>query len=419
MECLKVAVIGAGPAGLTLARLLQLHGPSIKCTVFESDVDRHAKNRGGSLDLHPDSGQQALKEAGLFDDFQKLARPEGETLRIITPDGIVLLDESSPGKAHRPSEFANRPEIDRKDLRNMLLDSLSPGTVHWNSKLLRVDDGPDSKVQLIFADGGEVGFDLVVGADGAWSRVRPSLTDTEPFYSGIGGLDCRIPDVDLMHPELSAHVGKGMCLNLGSDKGIMCQRNGDGAVQLYAFARLPKEWFSNCGIVFDDPSARKRIVDALYPEFSALQKSLVLDSDPNTVARQLYMLPVGFQWRHNSRITLIGDAAHLMTPFAGVGVNVAMQDAMELAHAIRGTPRADLGSGLREFEVAMWQRAKQNAEATMMYLNLFFHERGGYAMVEHFAAKLLDEEGLVGGKGEEKETSQAGMVEVGDVGGAV
>ncbi|KAF1949862.1 FAD/NAD(P)-binding domain-containing protein [Byssothecium circinans] len=394
MNNLHVAIIGAGPAGLTLARLLQKHDETVKCTVFESDGDQDAKNRGGCLDLHPDSGQRALKEAGLFDDFQKLARAEGESLRIFSPDGTSVMDESK-GEGGRPGEFANRPEIDRRQLRKLLLDSLAPGTVRWKSRLLRVQECQSSKLSLVFSDRTEAGFDLVVGADGAWSKVRPSLTDTEPFYSGIGGLDCRITDVDIRHPELSAHVGKGMCLNLGSDKGLMCQRNGDGAIQLYAFARLPQDWFSSCGISFGHPNARKDVVDSLYPEYGNLQKSLVLDSDPDTIERRLYMLPVGFQWEHNPRITLIGDAAHLMTPFAGVGVNVAMSDALDIFYAINGAGKGNLSERLQDFEVKMWKRAKQNAEATMMYQDLFFHKRGGIAMVEHFAKKR-EEEGRTG-----------------------
>lgn len=273
----------------------------MNCKVFEKDVDRHAKNRGGSLDLHPDSGQLALKEAGLLEAFKKLARPEGETLRIFTPDASVLMDESR-GEPGRPGEFANRPEIDRTQLRDLLLDSLTADTVRWDSGLLQVETQEDSKIKLTFSDNHEEsGFDLVVGADGAWSKVRPSVSDVKPAYSGIGGLDCRISDVDARFEHLATHVGQGMCLNLGSNKGLMCQRNGDGAIQLYAFARRPIEWFSDSGIDFAAPSARKQVIDSLFSEYSDLQKGLVLDSDPDTVGRQLYMLPVGFQWEHNSR----------------------------------------------------------------------------------------------------------------------
>lgn len=198
-----------------------------------------------------------MKEASLFEEFQKLARPEGETLRIFSPDGTVLMDESR-GEPGRPGEFANRPEIDRRQLRDLILDSLAPETVHWNASLLKFRTQDSSKVTLLFADGSEEpDFDLVIGADGAWSKVRASVSETEPFYSGIGGLDCRIPDVDTRFKKLSAHVGQGMCLNLGSDKGLMCQRNGDGSVQLYAFSQLPIDWSSACGIDFTHPDARR------------------------------------------------------------------------------------------------------------------------------------------------------------------
>ncbi|KAK8099645.1 FAD/NAD(P)-binding domain-containing protein [Apiospora kogelbergensis] len=350
------------------------------------------KNRGGSLDLHADSGQRALKEAGLLEKFQRLARPEGETLRIIAPDGEVLMDESR-GDPGRPDEFANRPEIDRTQLTDLLLGSLPPEAVKWGCRLLKIQELENSKLNLVFADGHEEpDIDLVVGADGTWSKVRPFLSDTTPSYSGIGGLDCYIPSVDSRYPGLSEHVGQGMCLNLGSQKGIMCQRNSNGNIQLYAFGRLPIDWFSTCGIDFTHSTAREKIIAALFSEFTGVQKSLVLNSEPDTIGRQLFTLPPNFRWNHHPRITIIGDAAHLMTPFAGVGVNLAMQDALDLAHAVAGVgwdqrPMAPMDTRLKQFEEAMWARAKQNAEATLMYQGLFFHDDGGIAMVEHFAKR--------------------------------
>jgi 2-polyprenyl-6-methoxyphenol hydroxylase-like FAD-dependent oxidoreductase len=80
----KVAIIGAGPGGLTLARLLQQN--QILCTIYESEVRRDVRNQGGTLDLHRKAGQLALKEAGLLDQFRKHARPEGECAKILKYD---------------------------------------------------------------------------------------------------------------------------------------------------------------------------------------------------------------------------------------------------------------------------------------------------------------------------------------------
>ncbi|CAI6288147.1 unnamed protein product [Periconia digitata] len=379
---LRVAIIGGGPGGLTLARLLQKH--SVACTVFEKDKDRNSRQRGGSLDLHPQSGQRALREAGLWEHFNQHARREAETLRIFSPQGEKLLDESS-GEGGRPEDFNDRPEIDRRDLRRILLDSLKEGTVKWNSRLSGIGEAADGKLHLEFADRTEKGFEVAIGADGAWSSVRSRVTEQKPLYSGIGGLECFISAADSRKPYLAERVGKGMCLTLGKERGIMAQTNSNG-IQIYAFARIPEAWHTDGGIDLTAPEAKQHVIDALYPDWETTCQRLVLESDIETKARPLYMLPVDFEWSHNPRITLMGDAAHLMTPFAGVGVNVAMEDAMELCAAIieardKGTPVA---GALREYEVKMWKRAHETAELNMMYQGLFFHERGGVAMVEHF-----------------------------------
>jgi len=241
-----------------------------------------------------------LREAGLYDEFPKHARRESETLHIFSPSGKALLDESA-GEGGRPEEFNNRPEIDRRLLRKLLLESLIAGTVKWNSALLSIDELESGKLNLRFADRIEHGFDVVVGADGAWSKVRPSLTEQKPFYSGIGGLECHITAAETRRPALAKRVGKGMCLTLGENKGIMCQTNGDGGIQVYAFARLPESWYAESGINFTKPEARSQIVERLYADWEPQAKQLVLESDMETFGRPLYMLPVGFKWPHNPR----------------------------------------------------------------------------------------------------------------------
>ena len=224
----RIAIAGAGPAGLVLARMLQIH--HFDCTVFELDKDRQARTEGGSLDLHNGAGQRVLKEAGLFEHFMQHARPEGDELRIYDPYDNVLLDESRDDEKGRPGEMRGRPEINRALLRSLLLDSLETGTVSWEHKLTKVQPTGVRSCTVEFCNGATMVFDLVVGADGTWSKVRPAVVGQVPYFSGITGIDIRISDPDRRHPALPERVGKGMCLTLGQDKGILCQRNGDGAI---------------------------------------------------------------------------------------------------------------------------------------------------------------------------------------------
>ncbi|KAF2490813.1 FAD/NAD(P)-binding domain-containing protein [Lophium mytilinum] len=402
----RIAVIGAGPAGLTLARLLQIN--QIPCTVYECEKDRHTRTQGGCLDLHEGAAQQALRECGLFEQFMAVARTEGEVLKIYEPDGTLLLDEGSDIGERRPDSFKGRPEVDRTQLRNMLIDSLYPGSLKWNHKLKAVKTDPSgttARYDLHFDDHVETGFDLVIGADGAWSKVRQLITETRPFFSGITGVDVKLSDIDSVDPALSKRVGRGMCLTLGSNTTVLSQRNGDGCVRSYGFMRLPEDWHKICGIDWSSPAtAKERFIQMYYDGFDADAKNLILKADDDMVPRPMYMLPVGHRWGHRQGLSLIGDAAHLMTPFAGVGVNVAMEDALDLALKLKQWKqevwdKADPSSAsdlpliepVRKYEEEMFVRAERYAKETMMYLDLFFHERGGSAMCEHFA-KAKEEE---------------------------
>ncbi|KAI3321620.1 monooxygenase [Xylariaceae sp. AK1471] len=398
----KIAIIGGKSSYLLTywKQLLQVN--EIPCAVFELDKDRHNRSQGGSLDLHEGSAQVALREAGLFDQFMAVARPEGEVLKIYEPDGNLLLDESTGHGERRPDSFNGRPEVDRVQLRDMLIDSLSPGTIQWGRKLSAVKttaEGLNPTYDLHFADGTtEAGFSLVVGADGTWSKVRPLLSDTRPQFSGINGVDVKLSNIDSVDAKLSERVGPGMCLTLGSNTTVLSQRNGDGCVRSYGFMRLPENWAQACGIDWSKPAeAKKQFLDLYYRAFDQDSRDLILKADDDSIVpRPMYMLPIGHKWPHRAGLTLIGDAAHVMTPFAGVGVNVAMEDALQLARSLvackgvcaktaLNTHARHLSNAVWEYEEAMFIRAEAYAKETWMYLNLFFHERGGYPMCEHFA----------------------------------
>ncbi|GJJ16176.1 hypothetical protein Clacol_010456 [Clathrus columnatus] len=365
---LRIAIIGAGPGGTTLARLLQTN--NVNCTIFDLDDSNLSRSQGGSLDLHPETGQLALKEAGLFDEFTKYMRLEGSALRILNPSGNILLDIK--GDSPRAEM---RPEIDRSQLRDLLINSLKPGTIQWEKKLVNIESKLNGKFDLHFADRTvEQDYDLVIGADGAWSKVRKALTDVKPFYSGIFGIETRIEDVNNRFPATGELIGTGSCFFLGEGKGLLAQRNSDRSARIYAMLRVSEDWSGSCGIDWQNRNAAvEGLLSQQFDHWDEKGKLWVRNGD-EVFLRPLYMLPIGFKWTPKSGVTLLGDAAHLMTPFAGVGVNLAMADALDLSKAIIPAYRNEisLSAALEQYENKMYERSGESAQRTMNNLNLMF-----------------------------------------------
>ncbi len=337
---MTISIIGAGPGGLTCARILQKNG--IPVTVYDRDPHPHARNQGGTLDLHADDGQLALREAGLLDEFFALARPEGQEMRKLDPAGTLV-------EHHVPEEGELfRPEIDRGRLRDLLLASLEPGTVRWGQALDKVDGS-----RLSFMDGTTVETDLVIGADGAWSRVRPAVSPAVPEYTGITFLEAWFDDVENAHPELSALVGQGSAMAADGDRCLFAQRNGGDHIRVYIVQRLPADWVG----AGDTPELRTRLLDA-FSGWAPKMLRMITDNDGPYVDRPLFALPVPHTWEHSPTVTLLGDAAHLMPPL-GVGANLAMLDACELALALAGS--ATIGDAVATYEKTMLPRSVETA----------------------------------------------------------
>ncbi|KAH0545437.1 hypothetical protein FGG08_000438 [Glutinoglossum americanum] len=383
----KIAIIGAGPGGLTLATLLQRN--QIPYTIYELESGPDARNQGGTLDLHQNSGQLALREAGLIEEFRDKARPEGEALKIVSPEGEVLWNENSHGGPDRPAESADRPEIDRVVLRDILLNSLNPDSICWNKKLQRIEPGADNTHDLYFADNCvEKSFDIVVGADGAWSKVRPLLTDEKPYYCGISAIELWALDVETRYPWLSEYVGAGSCFMFDEGRALFSQRNGNGSIRSYACVRQGEGWAQDCGIDWTKPeTARRELVERYFGDCAEDLKRVILESRDELILRALYVLPIGITWPSHPGVTLLGDAAHLMTVFAGVGVNVAMHDALDLANAIvawkkSGARRSGLADAIKGYETRMLERGEENAQHSWKNMGMSFSKGGGEKMVE-------------------------------------
>jgi 2-polyprenyl-6-methoxyphenol hydroxylase-like FAD-dependent oxidoreductase len=340
---MTITIVGAGLGGLALARVLHVNG--IDAVVYERESSRGARGQGGMLDLHSGTGQRAMREAELIDQFHAIARGEGQDLRLLEPDGTLLLQEDTPDDA--PLE---RPEVDRADLRNLLLDSLPEHAVCWGHAFEAADHG-----LLHFADGSSATYDLLVGADGADSRVRALLTDARPAHTGQSVVELGIPDIDRTHPDLAAMVGRGNYWVLGDGQSLSAQRNGDGRVRVYlSFYNTTEDWFATSGVPFGDPAAaRVRLID-LFTGWDSRFTALIAACDDTVLPRSITTLPVGLTWPSTPDITLLGDAAHLMPP-VGQGANMALLDGALLGLALAAHPD-DFPAAVKEYEREMFER---------------------------------------------------------------
>ncbi|WP_436531484.1 FAD-dependent oxidoreductase [Actinoplanes sp. HUAS TT8] len=350
-----VTIVGAGLGGLTLARVLHRHG--IPATVFEAEPSPTSRTQGGMLDIHDYNGQPALAAAGLTAEFRRLVLPGRESYRVTDRDGRILFDKADEGTG-------DSPEVQRGALRTMLLDSLPAGTVRWGHRVRAARPLGDGRHELTFADGGTVATDLLVGADGTWSRVRPLLSDAVPEYRGASAVETFLFDADSRHPASAKAVGGGSLFVFDrsvSGKLLLAHRESDGNLHAYLWLSRPLDWFTGP----DAPARFAAEIEGWSPELAAL----ITDSDTPPAHRPHFGLPIDHRWNRVPGVTLLGDAAHVQPP-NGEGANLAMLEAAELATAIAAHP-GDVEAALAAYEAPMFPRATEAAtEGRILNQNL-------------------------------------------------
>ncbi len=365
----SIAIIGAGPGGLTAANILTRSGWSFD--ILEADKTAVSRDQGGTLDLHPDDGQLALKRAGLVDEFMALARHEDQEqrLRDFATGDVLHQDIPEPGEG-------TRPEIDRSVLRKLMLSRLNPEFIHWGTRVDEVVSRTDGRHELKTSYGTYGPYDLVIGADGAWSKCRAALTDARPNYTGITFVELWLSDVDRRHPALSTFVGRGSMFSLHGGVGLIAQRNGNASIRVYAAFRTEPEYSGR-----SDKTLANITKEQLLEKFKGWAPSLralISDCDQIAAVRPISAMSAPLAWPHRDGLTLLGDAAHLMPPL-GVGVNLAMLDASDLAGALV-CGGDDWKSAVNAFEKRMFDRATPLAEQTTEAFEEWFSEGASQVM---------------------------------------
>lgn len=358
----QIAIVGGGPGGLTLARLLQQGGATVH--VYERDHSRHGRVQGATLDLHHESGLAALRAAGLLDAFRAAYRPGADRLRVTDQHATIVLDDHAEAQAATFGDEHFRPEIDRGPLRELLLDSLQADTVVWNSHLVAVaPHGP--AWQLAFANGTTATADIVIGADGANSKIRPLVTPIRPFYAGIMVVEGAVYDAARQAPRVSQLLQGGKIFALGDEKSLIVSAKGDGSLAFYVGFKAPETWPRASGLDFQDAAQLQAWFRQEFAGWASLWEELFAAAPAACVPRPQYCLPLTQTWPTQPNITLLGDAAHLMPPYAGEGVNMAMLDALELSNCLISAQFPSLQAAIAHYEQHMRQRASAVAQDTM------------------------------------------------------
>ncbi|KJC49841.1 salicylate hydroxylase [Bradyrhizobium sp. LTSP849] len=375
----RIAIIGAGPGGLTLARIL--HCAGIAASVFEKEAHALERPQGGTLDLHAEDGQLALKRAGLEAEFRRIARYEDQGSRLYDKHGTLLFADDD-------ATDSDRPEVDRTALREILLASLPGGAVRWGHALREVRPASDGTFTLQFETTTEGPFDLVVGADGTWSRVRSLVSAYEPQYTGITFIEFGIDDADTNHPALAALVGRGKLGAEGDGRGMIVQRNANAHLRGYAIFRVPADWAART-FDFTSPYAVRTRLIAEFEGWAPDLLDIIRASNDSLAARSIHALPVGHHWPNRTGLTLLGDAAHVMSPFGGDGVNMAMLDGAELGRLL--IEHDDWRVGVSSYERDMFVRvtgpATHAAEAVATELSHLGPELSLQHMQGYLAAR--------------------------------
>ena len=375
---LTVVVIGGGIGGLALAQGLKRAG--VKVAVYERDRTRTDRLQGYRVHISP-GGSRALYEClppHLFAAFDRTCGKPTRAVRFLTERMDVLLSLSTELASADP--VAKHRSASRISLRQVLLADLDD-IVHFDKTFTRYEEMPDGQVVAHFEDATWAAGDALVAADGGGSRVRRQFLPQAPrIDTGVVGIAGKVFLDAATRARLAPVLLDGLCLVAAPGAGLFVapQELGDDAP---ATGIGGNDETAASGAHFDNTRsylmwalgarrARFGLTDDLDALDSRTLGAIVIDamaswderfedlvwlSHPDTIN----ILPIRTSapvapWP-SGRVTLIGDAIHSMTPYRGIGANVALRDAMLLARALAAAQRGeqDLIAAIGAYEAAM------------------------------------------------------------------
>ncbi len=358
----QIAIAGGGPGGLILARILQLKGANVK--VYERDLNKDARVQGSPLDMHEGSGAAALRKANLFDEFKKNIRQGADKKVIVNERAEIFFSDHKTTSDEDLGNKPSSPEIDRSALRKILLKSLQPETVVWDSHFISMEKQNEGWL-LHFKNGSSAYADIVVAADGANSKIRPYITNIKAFYSGFTMMEINVDDAAKATPNIYDLLNGGKIMAFGNGKCLLGGQKGNGGLGFYASFKPDENWATNSGLDFSDKTQLLAWFKKEYSGWGSIWYELFENAATPIIPRPIYCMPLDQTWKTLPNVTMIGDAAHVMPPFAGEGANMAMFDALELGECLTSDKFNTLHEAISFYEVNMCKRAAKAAKQSL------------------------------------------------------
>jgi 2-polyprenyl-6-methoxyphenol hydroxylase-like FAD-dependent oxidoreductase len=358
----QIAIVGGGPGGLTLARLLQLKGANVK--VYERDYNKDARVQGSPLDMHRESGAVALRKANLTDEFNAHVRIGADKKIVVNERAEIFLSDHQDNLINDDGNQPDNPEIDRGALRKIFLEALQPGTVIWDSHFTSMDK-QDEGWLLRFKNGATAYADLVVAADGANSKIRPYITNIKAFYSRITMVEITVPAAEQAAPHIFKLLNGGKVMAFGNGRNILGGQKGHGELGFYLSLKANESWAVNNGFDYGDKAQWLAWFKKEYTGWSNIWYGLFENAVTPFIPRPIYCMPLDQTWEAMHNLTLMGDAAHVMPPFAGEGANTAMFDALELSKCLTSGEYNTLQQAIYSYEMSMRTRASAAAKQSL------------------------------------------------------
>jgi 2-polyprenyl-6-methoxyphenol hydroxylase-like FAD-dependent oxidoreductase len=358
----QIAIVGGGPGGLTLARLLQLKGANVK--VYERDFNKDARVTGSPLDMHEGSGMAALRKAGLVEAFKKNFRAGADKKLIVNERGEIFFSDHDAKPNEDPDSGSFNPEIDRGPLRKILQESLQPETVVWDSYFTSME-AQNYGWLLHFKNSPPAYADIVIAADGANSKIRPYITPIKAFYSGVTMVEVNVPDAEKATPNIYALLNGGKIMAFGNGTCLLGGQKGSGGIGFYATFKPGENWASNSGLDYADKTQILAWFKKEFSEWGSIWYQLFENAAKPIIPRPIYCMPLDQTWQSLPNATMLGDAAHVMPPFAGEGANSAMLDALELSECLTDDNYPTVQEAISCYEINMRNRASVAAQRSL------------------------------------------------------